>query len=167
MTRHLDESKSATGDACGSCPLTDGETVSIPLVNGLDRRTFLSRAMLTAAAIALAACGGDSATSPFTGTASLNISTYPTLATVGGVALATLNGSPMALVRDSQTSVLALSRICPHQGGTIDPSGAGFTCTRHGARFGLTGAWLGGQQTTNMRSYATTFDPGTGALTVG
>jgi len=46
-------------------------------------------------------------------------------------------------------------------------AGGGFTCSRHGARCSLTGQWVGGQQTSNMRSYATTFDPGTGALSIG
>jgi Rieske Fe-S protein len=124
--------------------------------------------MLSAAALALAACGGTPGmTAPFSGTASLNINNYPALANVGGVALVTLNGSPVALVRNSATSVLALSRVCPHQGGTINTGGVGFICTRHGAEFNLTGQWVGGQPTSNMQSLATTFDPSTGALTVG
>jgi cytochrome b6-f complex iron-sulfur subunit len=165
------ESTAVDGD-CSGCPLVSGDTVAIPLVSsgGLDRRTFLSRALYSAAAVALAACGvSDASTAPFTGSASLNISSYPSLATVGGVALATANGAPLALVRVSETSILALSRSCPHEGGRIDVNGSsgGFICARHGARFTLTGQWSGGQRTTNMRSYGTTFDPGTGAITVG
>jgi cytochrome b6-f complex iron-sulfur subunit len=156
-------------DDCADCPLAPNALVSIPGgPDALDRRTFLTRAMMGAALLALAACGaGDGTTSPFTGTASVNINDYPALATVGGVALVTVNGSLLALVRDSATSVLALSRVCPHQGGTINTSSGGFTCTRHGARFSLTGQWVGGQPTSNMRSYATTFDPATGALSIG
>jgi len=155
---------------CADCPIAPNALVSIPGQPGaLDRRTFLTRTMLGAAVLALAACGAgtDGMTAPFTGTASLNINDYPALANVGGVALVTVNGSLLALVRDSTTSVLALSRVCPHQGGTINTSSGGFTCTRHGARFDLTGQWVGGQPTSNMRSYATTFDAGTGALTIG
>jgi nitrite reductase/ring-hydroxylating ferredoxin subunit len=155
---------------CKGCPMAPNALVGVPVASpgGLDRRTFLSRAMMSAAMLALAACGAsDGATSPFTGSASVNINDYPALATVGGVALVTLNGSMLALVRDSATSVLALSRVCPHEGGTITTSSGGFTCTRHGARFSLTGVWQGGQRTTNMRSYATTFDPSSGALTIG
>jgi cytochrome b6-f complex iron-sulfur subunit len=156
-------------DSCADCPIAPNALVSIPGGPGaLDRRTFLTRAMMGAAVLALAACGaGDGMTSPFTGTASVNINDYPALANAGGVALVTLNGSLLALVRNSTTSVLALSRVCPHQGGTINTSRAGFTCTRHGAQFNLTGQWVGGQPTSNMRSYATTFDPGTGALSIG
>jgi len=154
---------------CADCPIAPNALVSLPSEPGLlGRRTFLTRAMLSAAALALAACGaGGETTAPFTGTASVNINDYPALANVGGVALVTLNGSPVALVRNSTTSVLALSRVCPHQGGTINTGGGGFICTRHGAQFNLTGQWVGGEPTSNMRSYATTFDPGTGALTVG
>ena len=158
-----------TNGECADCPIAPNALVSIPDAAGaLDRRTFLTRAMLGAAAVALAACAGNGGmTSPFSGSASVNISNYPSLASVGGVALVTLNGSPVALVRNSTTSVLALSRVCPHQGGTINTSSGGFTCTRHGAQFNLTGQWVGGQPTSNMQSYATTFDPATGAVTVG
>jgi Rieske Fe-S protein len=155
---------------CSACPLSPDGLVGVPVAEtgGLDRRTFLSRAMMGAAMVALAACGAsDGATAPFTGTASVNINDYPALATVGGVALVTLNGGPLALVRSSQTTVVALSRVCPHEGATVNTSTGGFTCPRHGARFGPTGQWLGGQQTSSMRSYATTFDATTGALTVG
>jgi cytochrome b6-f complex iron-sulfur subunit len=154
---------------CADCPMAPNALVSVPAGPGaLDRRTFLTRTMMGAAVLALAACGvGDGATAPFSGTASVNINDYPALANVGGVALVTLNDSQLALVRNSTTSVLALSRVCPHQGGTINTSGGGFTCTRHGAQFNVTGQWVGGQPTSNMRSYATTFDPGTGALSIG
>jgi len=155
---------------CADCPIAPNALVAIPGAgpDALDRRTFLTRTMLSAAAVALAACGmSDGVTAPFSGSASVNINDYPALANVGGVAMATLNGSPLALVRNTTTSVLALSRICPHQGGTIDTSSGGFTCTRHGARFSLTGQWVGGQPTTNMRSYSTSFDPTTGTLTIG
>ena len=169
---HDDSAVHATrgADDCADCPMAPNAVVAIPGVgaDALDRRTFLTRAMLGAAVLALAACGvSDGTTAPFSGSAAINISDYPALANVGGVALATLNGAPLALVRDSATSVLALSRVCPHQGGAINTSSGGFTCTRHGARFSLTGQWAGGQPTSNMRSYPTTFDPGTGALTVG
>jgi len=159
---------SRDGD-CADCPIAPNVLVALPgELGALDRRTFLTRAMLGAAALALAACGAsDGTTAPFSGTASLNVNDYPALANVGGVALVTVNGSLLALVRDSASSVLALSRVCPHQGGTINTSSGGFTCTRHGARFNLSGQWMGGQPTSNMRSYATTFDPGTGPLLIG
>ena len=153
--------------SCSACPLAPDAMVAVPVGNAVDRREFLTRSMFGAAMLALAACGGADALSPFSGTATVNIADYPALATVGGVALVSLNGSPVALVRASTTSVVALSRICPHEGGTINTSTGGFTCARHGARFDLAGTWLGGERTTNMRSYATTFNAGSGVITVG
>ena len=171
MTDNENDSAAADrhSDDCAQCPMAPNAIVAVPLFGaGVDRRTFLTRAMMSAALLALAACGAsDGVTAPFSGNASLNVSDYPALASVGGIALVTLNGSPLAIVRDSTTSVLALSRVCPHQGGSITTSGSGFLCTRHGARFSLTGQWQGGERTSNMRSYATTFDPSTGAVTVG
>jgi len=167
---HTNDSTPGERSDCAACPLSPDGLVAVPTADasGLDRRTFLSRAVMSAAMLALAACGAsDGATAPFSGSASINVADYPSLATVGGVALVTLNGSPLALVRASQTTIVALSRVCPHQGATVNTSTGGFTCPRHGARFGPTGQWLGGQQTSSMRSYATTFNATTGALTIG
>ena len=134
----------------------------------MGRRVFLSRAMLAAAAAALAACGASDAIGPsFSGTATLDVTDYPSLASVGGVALVMLNGAPLAVVRTGTASFAALSRVCPHEGGNIVQSGSGFTCTKHGATFDKNGAWTGGQRTTSMRSYATSYDSATGILTVG
>src|SRR4051794_2241796 len=103
---HTNDSTLGERSDCGTCPLSPDGLVGVPFAStgGLDRRTFLSRAMMSAAVLALAACGAsDGTTAPFSGSASINISSYPSLATVGGVALVTLNGSPVALVRSSQT----------------------------------------------------------------
>jgi cytochrome b6-f complex iron-sulfur subunit len=86
---------------------------------------------------------------------------------VGGVALVTANGTPLAIVRTGTSSYLALSRSCPHEGATIGTSSGGFTCPRHGAMFNASGTWTGGQRTSSMRSYTTTFDSATGTLTIG
>jgi Rieske Fe-S protein len=86
---------------------------------------------------------------------------------VGGIALATVSGTPLAIVRTGSTTFLALSRICPHQGATVNLSGNGFLCPRHGAEFDASGTWIGGQRTSSMRSYATTYNAATGTLTIG
>jgi Rieske Fe-S protein len=159
--------RGAIDACCADCAGSPDVRIAIPMTGGVDRRAFLSRTMMAAAAVALAACGLDSATAPFSGTASVNIADYPALQTVGGVALMSLNGSPVALVRSSDTSITALSRVCLHQGATVNQSVSGFLCPRHGARFSLTGQWLGGERTTSLQSYATTFDATSGAITVG
>ena len=73
----------------------------------------------------------------------------------------------MAIVRTGDTTFAAFSRICPHQGGTIQVTSSGFQCPVHGATFNRSGTWVGGQRTTNMRQYPTTYDAATGTLTIG
>jgi cytochrome b6-f complex iron-sulfur subunit len=138
----------------------------------MGRRLFLSRSALAAAAVALAACSGvglDGTTGPANVSLSVKLSDYASLATVGGVALVTASGTPLAIVRTGQATFVALSRICPHEGATIgsNGAGAGFTCPRHGAQFTSNGSWQGGQRTSSMRAYTTNFDSATGIITVG
>ena len=68
---------------------------------------------------ALAACGvsGSNVTSPTSITSTtIKVSDYPALASVGGIALVTISGAPLAVVRTGTSTFVALSRICPHQG---------------------------------------------------
>lgn len=135
----------------------------------LDRRGFLTHTMLAAAVLALAACGGDSITSssPTNVGSSIKVADYSALSAVGGIALVTLNGASLAIVRTGTDTYIALSRSCPHEGAIVTASSSGFTCPRHGARFSTTGVWQSGQRTSSLRSYTTTFDATTGTLTIG
>ncbi|MCC6930252.1 MAG: Rieske (2Fe-2S) protein [Gemmatimonadaceae bacterium] len=136
----------------------------------LDRRGFLTQSMLAAAALALAACGSDGVTgttSPGTVGASIKLSDYASLSAVGGVALVTLSGASLAIVRTGADTFIALSRSCPHEGALVSSTSTGFTCPRHGARFSITGTWTGGQRTSSMRSYTTTYDATAGTVTIG
>ena len=132
---------------------------------GVDRRHFL----LAASALALSACAGDGGgvTDPQTVGASIDVGAYPALADVNGVALVSLGGASLAIVRTGASSFIALSRVCPHQGPTVSATATGFTCPRHGARFDLSGSWVGGERTSSLRSYPTTFDAATQKLTIG
>jgi cytochrome b6-f complex iron-sulfur subunit len=145
------------------------ETASCAASCGIARRTFLVQSAMFAAAAALAACGASAdATGPtISGTTTVNVNSHTELATVGGIALVTVSGAPLAIVRTGASSFLALSRVCPHQGTLVNPSGTGFLCPNHGARFTSTGVWNGGQPTSNLHSYATTYDAATGTLTIG
>jgi len=159
-------------DACATaCPLAAaGSRYAGYAVEGpLDRRTFVSQSLLAAAAMALAACGsaGDFTAPPPSVGSSINVATYPALASTGGIAIVSLSGTRLAIVRTGASSFLALSLVCPHEGGSINQNGAGFLCSKHGARFDGTGTWTGGQRTTNMRSYAATYDASTGTLSIG
>jgi nitrite reductase/ring-hydroxylating ferredoxin subunit len=157
----------AISNACASCMAShrdSEETVAI------GRRQFISASVLAAAAAALAACSA-SGSSDFTGPSSvggltLKLSDYATLASVGGVALVSASGSPIAVVRTGASTFIALSRVCPHQGSTVNLVANGFLCPNHGASFTLDGTWTGGQRTSNMRSYTTTYDSAAGTITI-
>jgi Rieske Fe-S protein len=117
----------------------------------------------------VAACGGTAdSTAPVIGPVSLNVqvSNYPALANVGGIARVDNGGTPVAAVRTGDTTFAAFSLICPHFGCTVGINGSSFLCPCHGARFASTGTWIGGQHTTNLTSLATTYDATSGVLTI-
>lgn len=132
------------------------------------RRQFMIQGAVASIAIVLAGCGlNNGPTAPGSVNLTINIADYPPLANVGGVAYVDANGNPLAVVRLDANAFDAFSRICPHQGGTINTSPGGFTCPVHGARFDDTGHWVGGQPTTNLTSYPAQFDSAAGSLTIG
>jgi Rieske Fe-S protein len=135
----------------------------------MSRRALIANAAMVAAGMALSACGtgSDGGTAPDTLSLVLNLGDYPQLGKVGGFALVSASGSPLAVVRTADTTFVALSRICPHQGGTINTTSTGFDCSRHHARFTSNGTWTGGERTSNMRSYPVAFDQTANTLTIG
>jgi Rieske Fe-S protein len=155
----MDESSSAPLAACATC--------STARTGGVDRRTFLSAATMAAVAAVLEACsgGGSFFTGPSGGPLTVSVSSFPALATVGGVARVDGgNGAPTALVRTGASTFRGLTMVCTHQGSTIDVvNNTSFRCPNHGALFNSAGANTGGQQTSSLASFAATFD---GANTV-
>ena len=147
-----------------------GAVTPTPIATGdIGRRAFLAQSALLAATAALAACagGGDPTAPSLSGQSTVAVGDYPALSAVGGVALVTIQSSPFAIVRTGTSSFVALSRVCPHQGSIVNQSGSGFLCPNHGAQFSANGTWVGGQPTSGLRSYATTYDAATGMLTIG
>jgi Rieske Fe-S protein len=137
--------------------------------NMTDRRQFLQHGAAAAAAFALMACGlaGPTVPSSSISPTTLKLSDYPTLANVGGVATLQISGVPVALVRESTTTISAFSRICPHAGNIVQPIGSqGFYCPGHGAQFSLTGQWIGGQRTTNLTALSVQYDAAAATVTV-
>jgi cytochrome b6-f complex iron-sulfur subunit len=135
------------------------------------RREFLGAGVLGAAALLLAACSGSATGSGGSGgtpsALSVKVSDYSALSTTGGIAvLQASNGYPLAVVRTASGYVV-LSRVCPHQGSTVNVSGSGFLCPNHGARFSATGAWTGGERTSGLSQIASSYDAATGILAIG
>jgi nitrite reductase/ring-hydroxylating ferredoxin subunit len=134
----------------------------------MKRREFVAYGAAAIALAALAACGGDALTSPSTvASTSLKLSDLPALSSVGGVATVKIGSTPIAIVRTGASSFAAFSRICPHQGATIDVTSTGFHCPNHGATFNASGVWIGGERTGNLTSYPVQYDAAAGTVTVG
>ncbi len=137
---------------------------------GLDRRELLKRGGLAAAAaMFFAACGGSlgsDITGPgLGGSFTVKVSDHPELATAGGVAAVPSPGGLTLYVENTGSGYIALSSVCPHQGGPIQYYGTEFQCPVHGATFNKTGTWIGGQPTGNMTRFNVT-DNGNGTLTI-
>ena len=139
--------------------------------DGIGRRTFLVQSAIMAAIAALDACGSLGAAADVTAptvpaNSSITVSDYPSLANVGGVAMITLGGAPIAVVHTGTSDYIALSRVCPHQGGIVNLSYNDFVCPRHGATYNLSGQWIGGLHAGNLHQYTTSYDATTGTLTI-
>jgi Rieske Fe-S protein len=125
---------------------------------------------MTALAAALAACGlSNTPTAPgsLSQPVTVTLSEHPTLANVDGVAFVDAGGNPIAIVRTGTSTFVALSRICPHAGSTVNTASFGFLCPGHGAEFDFSGHWMGGQRTNSLTSYPTQYDAAAGTVTVG
>lgn len=150
----MDELFHAPRAACTTCATARAAVV--------DRRTFLTAAMIAGAGALLEACGGGASffTGPSGGPLTVKLSDFPVLASIGGVArVDNGNGAPTALVRTGTSSFRGLTMICTHQGATIDVvAGTSFHCPNHGALFNSAGANTGGQATSNLAVYTATFD---------
>ena len=124
------------------------------------------------AAVGTLAIAAPAQTTPATPVANgsqllVTLANVPALAVVGGIARVDGNSSrPVALVRTAQSSYVALSMRCPHQGATVSIQGGAFNCSRHGARFSSTGQWLSGQRTSNLTQLAAVYDATKGTVTI-
>ena len=146
----------AADGGCGRC-------------RGLDRREFLERSLLAAAAGFLAGCASAGPTVASLTPVTIRIADYPALATVGGIAVISngnSSGVPWAMVRTGSASFVALSLVCPHRGGTVQSLGTSFICPVHGAQFASNGTWTGGQPTSSLGRYTVQYDATAGTLAV-
>ena len=152
-----------SGRAC-PCVATDGA------VRAIARREFVTGAAAALAALALAACGntGDFTTSPGTvASTSLELSNFPALANVGGVATTSVSGTPIAIVRTSASTFSAFSRICPHQGTTINVLANEFQCPRHESDVQSVGTMDWRSAHVELVSYPVAYDATSAMLTIG
>jgi Rieske Fe-S protein len=152
-----------------------GPTVPIACVacgHGINRRAFLTAAAMAAVVAALDSCGvtgsGGLFSGSYGGPFTAKVADFSGLGTVGGVARVDGgSGAPTALYRSGALTFIALSMVCPHQGfAPLQITSSGYHCPNHGANFNETGAWIGGQATSALQLFATTYDASAATVTI-
>jgi Rieske Fe-S protein len=138
----------------------------------LSRRAFLAKSALAAVAIAAVGCG-DGQIGPTAVTASqlaangglkIDLADYPGLANVG--TLVRIKDATVGVVRTSQTTFVASSTICTHEGCDTNVDNNQYFCPCHDSLFSATGALLRGPADRPLDSFPTSFDPTTNILTI-
>jgi cytochrome b6-f complex iron-sulfur subunit len=139
----------------------------------LNRRAFLAKSALAAAAAALATgCGNGEFGPPLpahggggrpSGSVTIRVSNFPELATVGTlVAVAT----ERAAMRTGASTFLALSTICTHQGCDADVANNIVVCPCHGSRFDKNGNVINGPAEQPLVQLQAAYNAQTDELTI-
>jgi cytochrome b6-f complex iron-sulfur subunit len=148
----------------------------------LNRRDFLAKSALAAAAMLTAeACGdgqigpsvphvagGGDPNTPTTPGVTISVASFPALATVGKLVDVQ---SERALIRTDASTFQAYSKICTHQQCVTDIRNNRFECPCHGSIYGPDGAVIKGPDVqnsgiTSLRALACTFDPVKGTVAI-
>lgn len=120
------------------------------------RREFVRHVGALTTVVATARCSGDSPTGPLAPpTAQPSTLSVPLMA-VGATVAAFDGGVPLAITRLDETAVVAVSRVCTHQGCTVLlPAAPGSTldCPCHGSRFTSAGAVINGPANVPLPTY--------------
>ena len=140
-------------------------------VTDLDRRGLLKAACVSCAAIGLSACGGSSTPaaedttstepSPTAGAASPSNAASAAIVKLADIPVGSSisarapSGAKILLARPTETSVVAFSSVCTHQGCTVEPDGKSFACPCHGSTYdAFTGKNTGGPAPSPLKAFA-------------
>ena len=148
--------------------------MSMPCEHCINRRQFLTSAAAGAAGlVALSACGDGVVTGPFadelTQPVSIVVANFPGLATTG--TLVRVPDNAIVVARTGDSTFIALSMICTHQGCTTGLTpGNQLECPCHFSRFASDGSVINGPSTgegiTPLRQYLTSYNQATDTLTI-
>jgi nitrite reductase/ring-hydroxylating ferredoxin subunit len=139
--------------------------------NCLNRRDFLAKSALAAAAlVAIEGCG-DGQIGPTAATLgqglTIKLSDFPELATEGTVVDV---GHVRAVVRTGDATFLGLSRVCTHEGCEADVEDNEIRCPCHHSVFSATGSVIrgpdGGASIGPLNTVAVVYDAVAGTLTI-
>ena len=138
----------------------------------VNRRDFLTRSALAAAALAAAQGCGDGQFGPSepgaalpNGKLTVNLGSYPGLASTG--TLVHIDGQSVGVVRTGPTTFVASSSICTHEGCETNVRNNRYECPCHDSLFAATGDLLRGPAARALDRLPTVFDASTGTLTIG
>jgi cytochrome b6-f complex iron-sulfur subunit len=88
------------------------------------------------------------------GKITVQLSTVPSLATIGGVALIVTSALSVLVSRQSDTAFTAVTAICTHEGCTVDRfMGQTYVCSCHGSEFTVSGAVVHGPASRSLESF--------------
>src|SRR4051812_6230123 len=121
----------------------------------ISRRAFLADAATIAALTTLFAACGDSPIEPPVGKVDVKVSDFPGLATMNKLVLV---DPKRAAKRTGESTFVAFSRLCTHEGTPVDLSGSGFLCNNHGSRFDSNGQVTEGPATQPLPTLVTAYD---------
>ena len=130
----------------------------------ISRRAFLADAATIAALSALFSACGDSPVEPPAGKVEVKVSDFPGLATINQLVLVDRR---RAAKRTGETTFVAFSRLCTHEGTPVEVSGSGFVCPNHGSQFSNDGSVTFGPATQALPTLPTSYDAATDLLTIG
>ena len=137
----------------------------------LNRREFLAKSGIAAAAIAVLEACGDGQIGPTAITLGsgivIKVADFPDLATTGRLVDIS---HQRAVMRTGPNTFEAHSKVCTHEGCETAVTNNRFECPCHGSRFNADGSVINGPTTGDqigpLPTLATTFDAATGTLTV-
>lgn len=122
------------------------------------RRGFFKNLLGAVVAGAVALAGGKASAKKL----AFKLEKAPSLNKVGGSAKIKLAGQEILFVRDTETSVRAVSSHCTHQKCPLSFNGKTFKiqCSCHGSKFDLKGQVLNGPAKKSLKNYPVTFADG-------
>jgi len=137
----------------------------------LNRRDFLAKSALAAAALVAADGCGDGQIGPTAATlgqgVTINLADFPGLATEGTLVDV---GHVRAVVRTGDTTFLGLSRVCTHEGCVANVEQNQIRCPCHHSVFSATGAVVrgpdGGDSIGPLPTVNVVYDQVAGTLTI-